>query len=155
MIAAVRRAFRALAETIVPSAAALSEGAWEELEERVEAALALRPPGLRRQLRLLILALEWAPLLRRGRRFSSLPPAGRHRFLDRIQGSATLLLRRGFWGLRTLVLLGYYGSPEVRRAIGYRASPAGWVARIGPASSDGGSAIGEPGGDPVGEDVSR
>ena len=48
---------------------------------------------------------------------------------DRVERSRVLLLRRGFWGLRTLVMLGYYGRPEAARAIGYRASPLGWEAR--------------------------
>lgn len=102
-----------------------------DVEARIEAALRTRPPRLRRQLRLLVLALEWGPLLRHGRRFSSLDDAHRTEILDQAQRSATLLVRRGFWGLRTLVLLGYYGRPEIRRSIGYRAEPGGWAALMG------------------------
>jgi hypothetical protein len=40
-----------------------------------------------------------------------------------------LLLRRGSWGLRTLVLMGYYGRPDAKQEIGYRADPRGWEAR--------------------------
>ncbi|MEJ2319799.1 MAG: hypothetical protein P8Y10_07180 [Gemmatimonadales bacterium] len=126
-----RRAFRALAITIVPGAARLDAEAWMDVEGRIEAALRMRSPRLRRQLRLLILALEWGPLLRHRRRFSNLDAAHRAQILDRMQRSSTLLLRRGFWGLRTLVFLGYYGRPEIRRSIGYRAEPGGWAALMG------------------------
>ena len=36
------------------------------------------------------------------------------------------LIRRGVWGLRTLVLMGYYTQPEVIAGLGYRADRAGW-----------------------------
>ena len=126
-----RRAFRSLAVTIVPGAARLDAEGWLDVEARIEAALRTRPPRLRRGLRLLVLALEWGPLLRHGRRFSSLDAARRTEILDRVQRSSALLLRRGFWGLRTLVLLGYYGRSEVRRSVGYRADPGGWAALMG------------------------
>ncbi len=70
-------------------------------------------------------------MLRHRRRFSNLDTARRAQILDRMQRSRTLLLRRGFWGLRTLVFLGYYGRPEIRRSIGYRAEPGGWAALMG------------------------
>ncbi len=139
VLAPVRRAFRSLASTILP-AAELGPSDWQELEARVETALADRPPRLRRQLRLFIRAVEWAPVLRRGRRFSRLDPARRAEILQRLQRAPALVLRRGFWGLRTLVFLGYYGRPDVRRAIGYRADPRGWAAR--PAADTAGSDLG-------------
>ena len=40
-----------------------------------------------------------------------------------------LLFRRGVWGLRTLVMMGWYTNPSVIAALGYRASAAGWEAR--------------------------
>ena len=49
--------------------------------------------------------------------------AGRAHALS-LRASSTLpllLLRRGFWGLRTLVFLGYYARPEAAAEIGYRA----------------------------------
>jgi len=58
-----------------------------------------------------------------------LDPARRARFLDSLQTSRLLLARRGIWGLRTLVLMGYYGRPRAAAAIGYRADPRGWEAR--------------------------
>lgn len=121
--------FRALAVTIVPRSAALDEEGWRALETIVEDALATRPASMRRQLRLFVRALTWLPLLRHGRTFSGLDPRRRTEFLRRIERSRVLLIRRGFWGLRTLVLLGYWGRAEAAAAIGYRAHPGGWAAR--------------------------
>ena len=122
----VRNSFRALATTIVPEAAELDEDGWAELERIVETALAERPPALRRQLRLLIRMLHLRPILRYGRTFTALDPERRTRFLREIENSRLLLLRRGFWGLRTLVYMGYYARPAAMEVIGYRAHPRGW-----------------------------
>ena len=46
-----------------------------------------------------------------------------------MQDAPLLLLRRGFWGLRTLIFMGYYGRDAARDAIGYRADPRGWEIR--------------------------
>lgn len=129
VLAPVRPIFRSLAVTIVPDAAALDERAWGEVEQHIEEALRQRVPRMRRQLRLLVRALDVLPVTRYGRPFTKLDPARRTRVLERVERSRVLLLRRGFWGLRTLVMLGYYGRPEAARAIGYRASPLGWEAR--------------------------
>lgn len=100
-----------------------------ELERIVEQALASRPPRLQRQLVILIRAIEWLPLLRYGRRFTQLEGERRARVLVALQESPLLLLRRGFWGLRTLALMGYYARPAAAASIGYRADPRGWEAR--------------------------
>jgi hypothetical protein len=123
------RTLRAAAEAIVPESYGLDEQGWRDLEAIVERALADRPPKVQRQFDLLLRIIEMLPLLRHGRRFSSLQPAARTRLLDSLQESRLLLLRRGIWGLRTLVFMGYYGRFDAAREIGYRASAAGWAAR--------------------------
>ena len=122
-------AFRAIASSVVPEAARLGPGEWEELERIVARAIAARPARLQRQLALLLRLLEWIPLLRYGRRLSGLDPARRAAFLASLGNSGLLVLRRGIWGLRTLILMGYYGRPAAARAIGYRADARGWEAR--------------------------
>lgn len=128
VLAPVRAQFRALASSIVPEAAALDASQWDAVEAIIEEALATRPPAIHRQLRLFIRALSVMPLLRYGRPFSSLSEARRTRMLAAIEGAPALVLRRGFWGLRTLVYMGYYGRADAGVAIGYRASPRGWLA---------------------------
>ena len=129
VLAAVRPVFRAIATTVVPEAASLDADGWMELERIVEQALTSRPPRLQRQLVILIRAIEWLPLLRYGRRFTQLEGERRARVLAALQDSPLLLLRRGFWGLRTLALMGYYARPTAAASIGYRADPRGWEAR--------------------------
>ena len=124
----VRPAFRAIATTVVPEAGALDDVGWLDLERIVEDALARRPPRLRRQFLLFIRVIERLPALR-GRRFSALPPAARTRFLAALERAPLLLVRRGFWGLRTLILMGYYARSAAAGAIGYRADARGWEAR--------------------------
>jgi len=121
--------FRAVATTVVPEAARLSPAEWADLEALVTRALTARPARMRRQLALFLRLLDWLPLLRYGRRLTALDAARRARFLSFIQDSPLLLVRRGFWGVRTLVLLGYYGRPAAAAAIGYRGDRRGWEAR--------------------------
>jgi hypothetical protein len=124
-----RDTFRAVAMGVVPEASELDAAQWEEAERIVAGAIAARPALVRRQLTLLLRCLEWIPLLRYGRRLSRLDPARRARFLNSLQTSRLLVVRRGVWGLRTLVLMGFYGRPAALAAIGYRADPRGWEAR--------------------------
>jgi Gluconate 2-dehydrogenase subunit 3 len=128
-LAPVRGTFRAVAETVVPEAQALAPDEWRALEAIVEEALAQRPAKLRRQLRLLVRMIEITPALRYGRGFTALDPARRTAVLRALQDAPLLLLRRGFWGLRTLVLMGYYARPAAAAEIGYRADARGWEIR--------------------------
>ena len=120
--------FRAVVSTVVPEAVNLDEPRWVELERVVEATLGARPRNLQRQLRLLLGGIQWLPVLGYGRTFTSLDPARRARFLSTLQDHPVQLIRKGFFGLRTLALLGYYGRPEAAGGIGYAADPRGWEA---------------------------
>lgn len=106
----------------------MGEGGWRQVESLVENMLSQRPAGLVRQIRILLSLIEWMPVARYGRRFSSLDEAQRARVLASLQDSPVTLVRVGFWGLRTLALAGYYGRPEAAQTIGYRASAQGWEA---------------------------
>jgi hypothetical protein len=118
--------FRAVASTIVPEAAALDDQGWRDLELVVEGLLRARPASLAAQLRFFLRLIQWLPLLRYGRPFTSLDQAARTSVLTHLQNDRIQKIRVGFWGLRTIVLAGYYGRPAAARAIGYAASPQGW-----------------------------
>lgn len=120
-LAPVQVTFRAVVETVVPEASELDAGAWSRVEEIVEDALRSRPASLRAQLRMLLRIVRWLPVLRWGRPFPSLSLDARRRFLGFLQDAPLLLLRRGFWGVRTLAFMGYYGREEVRGELGYDA----------------------------------
>ncbi len=125
----MRSPFRALATVFVPETSGIDEPAWHRLEAIVTGALATRPPGLRRQVVLFVRALDLLALARHGRRLATLDQATRTGLVERVGSSRLLLFRRGVWGLRTLVHMGWYGQPEVQSSLGYRAAPGGWAAR--------------------------
>lgn len=106
----------------------MDEKGWSELEGLIEGALRERPQALKRQLRLFLRLIQWLPVFRYGRPFTSLKPTQRTRFLSSLQEHPIQSVRVGFWGLRTLALLGYYGRPDAAKAIGYAADPRGWEA---------------------------
>jgi hypothetical protein len=123
----IREKFRALATALVPETAALDEAGWAELEAIVETALSKRPPGMRRQLAVFVRLLDFLPRLRWLRSFRRLDAERRARFLRGMQSAPIFLFRRGFWGLRTLVFMGYYARPEAYAGIGYDAHLRGWL----------------------------
>ena len=129
VLSSVRPIFRAVVSTVAPEAAQLDEQGWRELETLVEVTLRDRPAAIQRQLRLLLRAIQWFCVFRYGRGFSSLSAEQRTRVLARLQDHRVELIRCGFWGLRTLALLGFYGRAEAARAIGYAPYPGGWDAR--------------------------
>ena len=113
----------------MPEIERAGEAEWQALEAALDRALAARPPAVRRQLALFLRLLSAAAWLRYGRPLARLDAARRGALLSGFARSPSLLLRRGIWGLRTLVMLGWYTQPGVAAAIGYRADPGGWEAR--------------------------
>jgi hypothetical protein len=126
MLSPVRPIFRAVVSTVVPEANQLDEQGWRELETLVEVTLRDRPTVMVRQLRLLLRAVQWLCVFRYGRGFTSLSAEQRRRVLAHLQDHRIELIRCGFWGLRTLAYLGFYGRAEAVRAIGYAPDPRGW-----------------------------
>ena len=120
--------FRAVVATVVPEASALDEKGWQDLEQIAEGLLRDRPAALKRQLRMFLRFIQWLPVIRYGRPFTALAPPARTRVLAHLQNDRIERIRVGFWGLRTIVLAGYYARPEAAQAIGYAASPQGWEA---------------------------
>jgi hypothetical protein len=121
-------AFRTVVLTVVPDAANLDEAAWEDLERLVLRSLRDRPSELQRRIHLFMKLIHWLPVLRYGRPLTALDPQRREHFLRSLQEHRLDAIRLGFWGLRTLALLGYYGRREAADSIGYRPHPAGWEA---------------------------
>ena len=128
-LAPVRTTFRAIATTVVPATASLDESGWARLESIVETALAERPAKMQRQLVVFIRLIDALGLVRHRRRFRALPMETRTKVLRGLQDSPVLLFRRGFWGLRTLVFMGWYAQPETADRIGYQGHIRGWPGR--------------------------
>jgi hypothetical protein len=129
LLTPVQSPFRALAAAFVPEIAACTEAQWDELVRIVSEALGGRPVAMQRQVLLFIRILDSIALLRHGRRLDRLDLHRRVALLETVGNAPVLLLRRGVWGLRTLVMMGYYAQPDVQSALGYRADPRGWEVR--------------------------
>lgn len=91
------------------------------------------PAGLRRDLGRFLVYLEHVAPIGIGlfERFTRLDPPEQDRVLASLERSSSDLLRAGFDGLRSLVLMGYYRAPQTWRLIGYDGplvgrSPSGW-----------------------------
>ena len=110
---------------IVPALGDLDDVGRRAVEGIVTKAIAARPPALRRQLTLFLNLVQWAPLARYGRPFDRLSAAQQDGVLRWFQDAPIAALRSGFWGVKTLVFMGYYGRPEVGDSIGYRPSRHG------------------------------
>ena len=126
-----REILRALGDVVLPGPNVLDQEGWEAAEAIMEAALAPRPPSVKKQLRLFLRLLNLLSLLSTGRTLRRLPGEKRAIFLAGLQRSRLAPLRRGLWGVRTLLFMGYYNQDPVRNGIGYRADPRGWAARSG------------------------
>jgi hypothetical protein len=118
---------RAITTTVVPEASKLDVSGWTALETIVDETLKGRPETVR-QLRLFLRIINGSALLRHGRFFTSLGPERRARHLQYFQNHRIDRFRIGLWGLRTMVLMGYYGQATIAAEIGYRPSPGGWSA---------------------------
>jgi hypothetical protein len=134
-LSSVRRTLFAIATTVVPESSALDDRAWAEVYAAIDAAVAKRDARVRRQLATFLRLLQVLPVPRYGRPLTSLNARQRRDFLEWIERSPLPVVRRGFWGVRTLVFMGYYSRADVAAAIGYRASADGWEARGGTIST--------------------
>jgi len=100
----------------------MTPAARDAMVALVEGTLASRAPAMRRQLRLFLLALRWLPFLRYARPLDRLDGASQDAALRWFQDHPLQIVRGGFWGVRTLLLLGYYGQPAAGASIAYTPS---------------------------------
>jgi hypothetical protein len=104
------RTFRAAAESIVPEEPSSGGGGTTEVLAVADRVLSRRSPADRRKLLLFLLVVEVCAIFRYGARFSNLPLMKRARFLALFENSVLPPFRQGFFGVKTFVLMGYYGS---------------------------------------------
>ncbi len=114
-----QRTLEAVAARVVPETAGLDTARRELFLAIIDDALGQRPPGMRRQLGAFLGVIHMAPMARFGGPFEGLPGARQDAVLRWLEGGPVSLLRKGFWGLKVLVFMGYYGQPETWPAIGY------------------------------------
>jgi len=111
--------FETVAATITPEVAEMSDDARSRMAEIVDAALRDRGESMRRQFGVFLKVVRLAPVVRYGRSFERLDPNRRVAVLRWFQDCPIGLLRKGFWGLKALVFMGYYGQPGHWSEIGY------------------------------------
>jgi hypothetical protein len=107
----------------------MSEAEWQQFYAGIDQALAKRPARMQRQLQLFIRIINLQSLLRYRRALPRLSQEQRTALLSQFEDSRFLLFRRGFWGVRTLVFMGYYARPQCSRTLGYAAAARGWELR--------------------------
>lgn len=110
---------------IAPGLGRLDERERERVRAIIERAIAMRPPAVRRQLGAFLNLVRWAPVVRYGAPFDRLAPARQDAVLRWFQDAPIGRLRSGFWGVKTLVYMGYYGRGGTGEEIGYRPSRSG------------------------------
>jgi hypothetical protein len=115
----------AVAARIVPAVATMDAGARPQFQRIIADALATRPPALQRQFWLLLTVIRVLALLRFGALFERLPGPRQDIVLRWLLDCPVTKLRGGFWGLRTLIFMGYYARPEAWGEIQYAPMSAG------------------------------
>ena len=110
---------------IAPGLRGLDKRSRAEARRIIAGAIASRPPAVRRQLGVFLNVLRYGPVLRYGRPFERLSPAQQDAVLGWFLDAPAPRLRRGVWGVKTLIYMGYYGRPEVGDEIAYHPSRSG------------------------------
>ncbi len=115
----------AIARRMVPDAANLDAEGKRRFFELIDGALTSRSLTVLRQLGLFLHVMRWLPLLRYGGRLDHLGPAQQDSALRWFQNGPIALFRKGFWGIKVLVFMGYYARTEISESLGYRPSQQG------------------------------
>jgi len=115
------RTLRAVADALIPAGGPFPLGAEDVgTGDRLAATLSGMPPGLRRQLRLLVRAWNAGPLASRHLcRFTRLTPAARAEWLASCQASRAPWKRIPLTLLKTFCLSAFCADPRVEAALGY------------------------------------
>ena len=113
------RRLETITAIVIPGYSDLGNSERKRFLEIVDDALSDRPESMRRQLGLFLKILNVAPILRWGRPLGRLDVSRGERSLRWFQDAPIAKFRQGFWGLKTLIFMGYYGRSEVWPELGY------------------------------------
>ena len=108
-----------LAARIVPEITDLDAVGLSRFFGIIDDALQDRPPSVRRQFAVFLGVLRWASLGRYGSPFEKLRADRQDAVLRWFEDCPVSLLRKGLWGLKAMVFMGYYGQPETNELVGY------------------------------------
>jgi len=108
-----------LAARIVPETTELDAVGASRFFGIIDDTLQDREPSVRRQFAIFLGVLRWAPLFRYGGPFEKLSAERQDAVLRWFEDCPVGLPRKGFWGLKAMVFMGYYGQPETNQLVGY------------------------------------
>ena len=111
--------FMVVAESVTPEVAWLDEEGRARMTAIVDTALMDRDAAMRKQFGFFLSVIRAAPVLRYGRTFDTLDAKRKTAVLRWFESCSIARLRQGFWGLKALVFMGYYGQPEIWPELGY------------------------------------
>ena len=111
--------FMTISETITPEVASLDAEGRTRMTAIVDMALMDRDASTRKQIATFLGVLWMTPFLRYGSTFGGLDSLQRTAALEWFENCPISLLRKGFWGLKALIFMGYYGQTEHWQEIGY------------------------------------
>ena len=113
---------RVLAVRIVPETAELDSAGQGRFFHIIDEALQDRGEKVRRQFGVFLGVVRWASLFRYGGPLEKLSAERQDAVLHWFEDCPVGLLRKGFWGLKAMVFMGYYGQPETNELVGYAPS---------------------------------
>jgi len=108
-----------LAARIVPETAELDSAGSSRFFGIIDEALQDRPASVRRQFGAFLGVLRWVPLARYGSPLDKLRAERQDAVLRWFEDCPVSILRKGFWGLKAMIFMGYYGQPETNELVGY------------------------------------
>ena len=108
-----------VAESVTPEIVSLDSGGRARMAAIIDAALMDCDAITRTQFGTFLTVIRLAPVLRFGRAFDRLDGDRKNAVLRWFQDCPVSILRKGFWGLKVLVFMGYYGQEETWSEIGY------------------------------------
>jgi len=120
-----REFLAALGHALVPPTRGMSPERQARFFAIIDTMLAARPRRTVRLLRIFLAFVRWFPLLRFGGRLDRLDGERQTAALHWFQDSPLASIRTGFWGVKTLVYMGYYAQPDVAEELGYTPSRNG------------------------------
>ena len=116
--------FWVMACRLAPGCGGLAAGERTRVLAIIREAIGSRPISMRRQFKIFLAVIRLAGYFSGGS-FERLRPDKQDAILRWFQDSPIPLLRKGFWGLKTLTYMGYYGRPEIGPSLHYQPSKNG------------------------------
>lgn len=114
-----------LAKRIVPPVGDLDEAEQMAVVKAVDEALALRTPAIQLQFKVFLDLIRLSTLVRHRKTLERLPFEKLDVQLTKLENHPVAKFRTGFWGVKTLIYMGYYGDPDRAAQFDYTPSLKG------------------------------